>query len=628
MLQEELELLLVAPLAERKALLEQWNVSYRLGTALVDDQVYDSLLESLPLDDEFRQRVGFEVSDQRKTALPIPMYSMDKVKSVEEIHKWMESKRLLSQEKIVITPKFDGLSFLVQPDSGRAYTRGNGSEGQRSDSHFAMLMSKKNSVLPLDLLNRYLIGEVIMPRNVFEENYSQDYRNPRNLVAGLFNQKEAQEALKDVHFIAYGLGDEAENKEHALQLLNQYNTIALPMVSCALGELTEDFLLDLFSKWNVEFELDGLILEINDLPRRRELGREKNNNPCYARAWKGFEASSALSTIRGIQYQVSKDGRLSVVGQLDPIELDGVTVSNVTLNNVSMMVERGWGIGAKVRVIRSGMVIPKIVGTDLRSEPVLPTHCPSCQTELTWSSSGVQLICPNTSQCPAQQIQTAIAFFKIMEIDEVGEKIVEQLYEAGYDSILKICAMEAEDFLKLDRFAEKRAQLIHSSIHSKLKAVPLEQIQHASACFKGLGRKKLALLAHFSKPELKPSLDEVLKVDGFSDITAHAYLAGFRPFWEFVAPLPLRIAEKEAHVDRQQGFCTGLKFCFTGFRDKDMEKAIVAEGGEILSAVSGKTTHVITKDPSSSSSKIQKARELGLLVWGPEELKSFMTRQV
>ena len=623
--QDQLATVLKAPLAERKAKLIEWNSAYRLGTAIVDDQTYDAVLDSLPQDDELRQKIGLDIKDQRKCSLPVPMYSMDKVKTHEEILKWMESKSILPHEKIVLTPKFDGLSFLVQPDSGLAYTRGNGLEGQRSDRHFAMLMSNKISHWPTALKNRYVIGEVIMPKSTFEESYSRDFRNPRNLVAGLFNQKDAQTALRDVHFIAYGLGEEVENKNLALDQLAPFNSLPMPRHTCLLSELNDELLLELFSRWNLDYELDGLIIELDALERRQSLGREKNNNPCYARAWKGFEASSALSTILGLQYQISKDGRLSVVGQLQAIELDGVTVSNVTLNNASMMIERGWGIGAKVRVIRSGMVIPKIVSTDLRVAPELPTNCPSCRTELVWDSNRVHLKCPNSEACPAQHIQAAIAFFKVMEIEEVGEKIVEQLFEAGHNSIAKICALSISDFLLLDRFKEKRAQLIHSSIHSKFQQVVLEQVQHASGCFKGLGQKRLALLKHYNRPELKPKLEDILSVDGFSDITAQAYLSGYEAFWDFVKDLPLTIAEKTKVELSGTARCQGLRFCFTGFRDAGLEQQIVNEGGEIVSGVSGKTTHVVCKDPQSNSSKLVKARELGLTIWGPEELKNFLS---
>lgn len=619
-----LEELLNSPLEIKRSVLESWNESYRKGEPQVGDQSYDRLLETLPEDDRLRQKVGFEVDDgQRKVRLPVPMFSMDKVKSMEEIKKWMESKSIAPNEQVVITPKYDGLSFLVNGKTLQAYTRGNGTEGQRSDAHFQKLLNGRRFEVPKILQDRHLIGEVIMPRAVFEEKYSEDYRNPRNLVAGLFNNKEPQPALADVNFMVYGVSEGEEGKSEILTWLNPLNAVQVPFRRLSLEDLTEELLQASFAEWNLEHEIDGLIVELDDAERRLELGREKNNNPCFARAWKGFEALSASTTIRGIQYQVSKDGRLTMVGQLDPIELDGVTVSNVTLNNAGMMLERGWGIGAKVKVIRSGMVIPKIVGTDDPVAPSLPETCPTCEAELKWNSTRVHLMCRN-SECSAQQIQGAISFFKVMEIDEVGEKIVEQLFEAGYNSVEKILNMSVADFLALERFAEKRAQLIHDNIHGKCQKVPLERLQHASGCFDGMGTKRLALVSRYDSENNTPDFETLLTIDGFSDVTARAYLKGIGPFWAWASKLPITIAATKLVDENATGPCSGMKFCFTGYRDKAAQAKIEELGGQVVSGVSGKTTHVVTKDANGSSSKLKKARGLGIEIWEPEQLNRFL----
>jgi NAD-dependent DNA ligase len=287
-----------------------------------------------------------------------------------------------------------------------------------------------------------------------------------------------------------------------------------------------------------------------------------------------------------------------------------------------MIEAQGWGVGAKVKVIRSGMVIPKIIATLEPVVPSLPDTCPSCQELLSWDANRVQLVCRQPSYCPAQQVQSAISFFNVLGIEEVGDKIVEQLYESGFNSIAKICSMSIEDFENLDRFASKRAKLIHDHIHAKLQNIELEKIQHASGCFKGLGSKRLALCNRFDAPDKKPELEAILSIDGFSDITARAYLKGFDLFWAFVQDLPITIRTPEAKSDN--GTCQNYKFCFTGYRDKTAQAQIEKEGGEVGSSVTGKTTHVVAKDPSGSSSKLKKARDLGLPIWTPAELMEFL----
>lgn len=621
---DDLPEILASDLPRRRALVQAWNEAYRTGEALVSDELFDAVLESLPQDDPLRGETGFEVSDQRKTPLPIPMFSMDKVKSLDEIDRWKSSKSIGDHERVVVTPKYDGLSFLVHGGSGRAFTRGNGVEGQSSDLHFARLRGPAGWAVPDALKNRHLIGEVIMPRATFEEKYAADFRNPRNLVAGLFNAKEAGEALADVHFLAYGLGEEEEDKSEQLKLLDSVNSAPLPRWEGTLGELGEERLQELFGEWGKLYEIDGLIVELESATRRKELGREKNNNPSFARAWKGFEAMSASTTIEEVRFQVSKDGRLAPVGQVEPVELDGVTVSNVTLNNAGMMKLHGWWKGSKVKIIRSGMVIPKIIETLEGVDPRLPVQCPQCDSELKWDANEVHLKCLNRQGCTSQRIQGAVAFFKTLEIEEVGQKVVELFFESGHDSIEKILHLSVEDLMQLDRFAQRRAELVHANVHEKLRDVELEKLQHASGCFEGLGTKRLALVRNFRDPEAQPPLEELLAIHGFSELTAQAYLKGWKPFWDFFSRIPATLADAGEAEAVEGGRCEGMRLCFTGFRDKGLQKSVEANGGEVLSGVSGKTTHLVCKDPTGQSSKIKKARDLGCEIWSVDQLRSFL----
>jgi len=620
----ELEKALELELSERKQLIERWNRAYRAGAAFVEDEVYDAVLESLPEEDPLLEKVGFEVaSDSRKATLPIPMFSMDKVKTMEEIHRWMTSKGLLSEEKIIVTPKYDGLSFLVQASTRKAFTRGNGVEGQQSEGHFKKLLGDRSWCPDPDLGERHVIGEVIMSRQNFINNYASDYRNPRNLVAGLFNQKDPGEALQDVDFIVYGVGEEKESKSRLLELISSLNTKDLPFWTTTLGELTQEILEEKYLLWNESHEIDGLIIEVDDRARRLEVGREKNNNPGYARAWKGFSASSASTVIQKIRFQVSKDGRLAPVASVDPVELDGVTVSNVTLNNASMMEANGWGEGAKVKIIRSGMVIPKIIGTIDLVKPILPVTCPSCDSTLVWDDNHVHLKCAKPEECSESRIQRILSFFKIMEIEEVGGKLVEQLHDQGYDSVKKILSMDVNDFESLDRFAQRKAEVVYESIHSKLQNVALEKVQHASGLFQVLGTKRLALVSHYREPSAPPSKEELETIDGYSDVTAEAYLKAIGAFWSFLDGLPVTLSKPEAMVS-SEGPASGMKVCFTGYRHKEAESVLQKNGAKIVSGVTGKTTHLVCKDPAGMSSKLKKARDLGCVLWGPPELEEFL----
>jgi DNA ligase (NAD+) len=183
--------------------------------------------------------------------------------------------------------------------------------------------------------------------------------------------------------------------------------------------------------------------------------------------------------------------------------------------------------------------------------------------------------------------------------------------------------MTQEDFLKLERFADRKSILIHESIHNKLNEVPLEKVQHASGCFVGLGTKKLALLSLYRDPQNLPSMEELSGIDGYSDISAKAYLEGIGPFWNFLNKLPISISPYRGDV-ASDGPLSGMRMCFTGFRDKGLEATVELSGGKIVSGVNGKTTHLVAKDIEGKSSKLKKAKDLGLILWTQQHLQEFL----
>jgi hypothetical protein len=214
-----------------------------------------------------------------------------------------------------------------------------------------------------------------MPREVFDKNHSYA-KNPRNLVAGKFNDKTPNpEVLKDCEYVRYGMETDEfdfETKSEVLDYLNETQKTIVPYENIEIKDLTEEYLKELFIKWSSQYEIDGVILEVNDLKLQKELGRERNNNPVFARAFKGDFEEVKESKVVSITIQVSKRGYLKPVVNIEPIELDGVTVTNPTGYNFRFIKEMGIGIGSIVKVKRSGMVIPKIIKTVKRVEFEMP----------------------------------------------------------------------------------------------------------------------------------------------------------------------------------------------------------------------------------------------------------------
>lgn len=596
------------------------NEAYRTGTAIISDEEYDNLIDQLPDNDPLRNQVGLEVSGERKEKLPYPMFSMDKVKTMEKLHSWYNSKGITKGTFMIITPKYDGLSFLVNPKG--AYTRGDGIEGQRSDEHLKILNSNKYKTTYID--NTNVIGEVIMKRDTFESKYAEDYKNPRNLVAGMFNKKDPQPSLKDVEYVCYGT-DEELDKQVILDQLNDKQDNMTPYILIEAFTITQDILEEAFEKWGKLFEIDGVIIEVNDNEQRNKIGKERNGNPAYARAYKGFKAKSVWTTIKGITYGVSKEGKLCPVAQVEPVNLGGVTISNVTLNNPKFVNDNYIVEDMKVEIIRSGDVIPKVINCEkLLSLATMPEVCPCCGSKVDWDDTETFLMCRNVD-CSDQQLGRMVSFFEILEVDNVGEGVCKQLYEAGYKTVESVLKLSINDLLNIEGFQKRKAEIVHTNIHKKMKDVALEKLQHASGLFKGLGSKKLKLLNQFDRPTEIPTIEKVVTIDGFSDKSAKVFVDNFTKFWDYIYPMPITIKEKIAVTEG--GKFEGMVVVFTGVRDKDAEAEIEALGGKIGGSVSGKTTHLVCKDKESNSGKVKKAKALGTCtIWELDDLHNFISK--
>ena len=596
------------------------NDAYRLGQPIISDTKYDQLVEELSLlspDDELLTKVGVEITDEtRKGKLPIEMASMNKIKSMNDVDDWSRLKGISKKEMVIITPKYDGLSLCVNEMTSEAWTRGDGEFGQKSSEHYSLIQNHLN--LEKDSF-RFTYGEVMIPKQVFIDKFSTDFANPRNLVAGLLNSKTVSESLKDCQYIKYGAVCNTifDTKQEVLNELNKGQKIKVQYYICELGDLSEGLLIELFHKFSTEFEIDGLIIELNDLSLQNKLGREtSSNNPVWARAFKhpSFEQSAETDVI-GISWNISKQGLLKPILHITPVKLDGVTVSNVTGNNARFVKDLGLGVGAKVVVKRSGMVIPIIADVITPVEFIQPTIE---GVEVDWNEAGIELI--TLTETDDQKLKKIVAFFEILESDNVSEGVITQLWESGYKSIKDILNLKKVDLEKIDRFGKRKAQIVFDSVQKSVSNVQLSKLQHATGIFKGLGSKKLVLLEGFTT---KPTIDQVMSIEGFAEVSAKSYIDSYDIFFDFIKDLPVTIVEK-VEAAKVGTDLDGKSFVFTGVRRADLESVIESRGGKIGSGVSKNTSYLVMKAVGSGSSKEKKAIELGVEVITVEQLETLL----
>lgn len=610
-----------------------YNQHYRAGHPDITDQEYDNLVEILkridPDNDWFKSiEPGFVSSETRKRRLPIPMKSLNKVKNMTEVKKWLSSLGLSATAKVICMPKFDGGSLLVDEQTGMAYSRGGAeNEGQDCSSHVLAANIKRN---PLFL---YTFGEFMISNDSWETHFNgkvspstgEKYKSQRNTATGMLNADIPSSLIKHASFFRYGVGESDNDLFETFYslidfLCEKYDQPKLFKKYLA-GGINEEVLKDLFVVWSKSYPIDGIVIYIDDLHIWDNVGRHQGSgNPLYAVAYKHPDFTAAFKTVvKSIAWNVSKAGALKPVVNIETVNTGDCEMENPTGYNASFVKEMGLAKGAKILVTRSGGVIPKILSTiefapkeeidNMWSELA---ECPSCGSPTQWNGSSVELCCTNPS-CSGRRLAKIIHFFTTCGAENMGEESYSKLFNAGFDTIKKILNITPKDILSIEGFGESTVNDILSNNKKIAEGIELTVLMHASDCFEGIGQKKAQQILDsgdfveiFCDFKYFPSANE-------NDTkTYQSFCNGVIPFYRFVEENELKIKRTPKKEINSDGRCAGMKVCFTGIRDEKLECFIVSEGGEIASGVSKKTTHLIVADISSSTSKTTKAKELGV----------------
>jgi len=651
--------------------IKRLNKKYRDGDPEITDSEYDLLLKTFksvdPENEIFTSGVieVVEVDSDRKETLKYPMFSLDKESSIEEIKKWLINKGLPLSTVLVCTAKYDGISVLKNEKTALVWSRGDGVEGETMHEHYKKLNAKNSNI------EIYTIGEMIIPKPVFAthtfyRDNGEAFRNARNMIAGLKNSDTVSDDLKYAKHVRYGFASEdfTMNKSEQLDFISK-ELNPVPYKIFHADDLKVDELNELFIEWGKEYDIDGLVLDINDKDIRKNLGRERNNNPCYARAYKNPEWS-VINTpaYKDIEWNLSKTKALKPVVLVEPFDVDGVTISRVTGYNAKFIQENQIGEGSILEVIRSGGVIPKITGVIKVGKLALPTHCPSCNTKLEWNENAVDLVC-NNKGCDEINFQKVAFFFVRFNIVGFAEKTIKKVYDAGYNTVGKILSMSFIDIQKIEGMGNLSATKLLKEFDEKIKQAPFEVIGHASGCFENIGSRKLKMINDGIKdmvyapgksyPHFDTFKDSIVKMDlelistmlyfndvykeilsvlnsikGMSDKTSENFLNGLICFNSFMKDLNITISDepkvkKETPKNNTNNMKTtdlkGREFVFTGFRDAELKSFIESCGGVVKDDIRKSTTDLLTKSPDTTSAKAKKAQAIGATVTQVDDFK-------
>lgn len=635
---------------------EVWrhNRLYYEATPEISDEAFDHLLKKVEEIEKKHpewvtsasptQRVGEIATSFHTVAHRIPMLSLANTYSKEELVDFLNRVHKLTGKKgstFSCELKMDGIAITALYEKGifkQGITRGDGKKGDDITSNMRTI-----STLPLQLYGSHVPerlevrGEVFMPHQVFkkinEERKEAEellWANPRNAAAGSLKMLDPSlVAKRGLRVVFYGIAESS-----SAGITSQFESHAY-LKSLGLPVLAEVALCHTLDEiWafadkvrglrtKLPFDIDGIVVKLDDLKEQQRLGNT-DKNPRWAVAYK-FAAEQAVTRIEDILVQVGRTGVLTPVALLQPVFLAGSTIARATLHNEEEVLRKDIRIGDTVTIEKGGDVIPKVVEVDLKKRPShshawkMPTHCPACGAAVVRSPGEVAVRCPNTVGCP-EQVLRRLEFFvckAALDIDNMGEKVVEQLYKRGFvKRPSDIFGLTELQLAQLDGFKAKSINNLLTSIQ-KARTPTLERFIMALG-IKHVGASTAADLAAKTgsiQNLMQMKAEELQNIEGIGSIVATAVTE------YFADPANVQEIERLLHylTPHQQEVITyvdhpfhGKNFVLTGSLEnytRTTAAALIKErGGKVTDSVSKKTDYVLAgTDPGS---KLDKARTL------------------
>ena len=598
-------------------LLREANTAYYNQEPFFTDNQYDivkEFVESKYPSNPVLHEIGAPV-ERNKVILPYPMGSMDKIKpDTNALTNW----RAKFTGPYVLSCKLDGVSGLYTTECSKPklYTRGDGKVGQDISHLIPFLRLPKTKGIVIR-------GEFIIPKALFEAKYKDKFANPRNMVAGIVNHKTINEAIKDLHFVAYEVMKPIRkpSEQMALLLTLDVETVLYKVDTTISNEILSETLLDW--RYNYAYEIDGVIVANDSLYQR------KSGNPEHAFAFKMVLSDQvAEAKVVDVIWAASKDGYLKPRVQIEPINLGGVQITYATGFNGSFINDNKIGVGATIELIRSGDVIPYI------RKVIVPAEEPRMPSiPFKWNDTHVDIMLEDLDSDEIVREKNITGFFRGIGVEGLSTGNIKRIMEAGYDSVAKILKMTIGDFLQVQGFKEKTATKLYDGIREKIEAVSLTTIMSASNMFgRGFSEKKIELIMEsypkvlLSKETDAQKIAKITAIKGMAIKSAEAFVERIPDFINFIKESELikklteGISEKK-DVDQSHPLF-GKSIVITGFRDTALQETLKDIGAKIGSSVSSKTFVVLVKDKEEDTGKANEARKLGILLMTPQEFTS------
>ena len=636
---------------------------YTLDKPSVDDAEYDRLMQELIKiesshpewirEDSPTRKIGGEIIDEFvKVTHEVPMFSLGNVFNEEEIIEFDERiKKSFKNPEYVCELKIDGLAVSIEYKNGklfRAATRGNGVVGEDITHNVKTIKTIPHKLnKDVDITIR---GEIYMGKKSFErlnkyceENNLNKFQNPRNAAAGSIRQLDSNIASKrglDAFLYHYPLTEFKTHYESLNYLKELGFTVNDNIRLCKSIEEVISFVHEWTEKRDtLPYEIDGIVIKVNDIKMQEELGYTAKV-PKWATAYK-FPPEHVLTKLTDIIFTVGRTGQITPNAVLEPVRVMGSTISRATLHNQDYCIEKDIRIGDYVYIYKAGDVIPAVDRVEktrrngTEKEFKMITHCPMCASPLIQKKGNVDFFCEN-EHCPARKIESLIHFTSrgAMNIEGLGEKIVEDFYNYGYiktfSDIYKL-HNKKEELKELEGFGNKSIETMLENIELS-KSNSLERLLFAIG-INGVGAKTAKLLCKYYnnieslKNAKVEELSNIRDIGEILSINIVEYFKDENNLKEIDELIRLgvnttyngkTIIEDENFKDKKF-VITGS---FEGITRDEIKEFIELRGGLTSDSVSKKTNVVLVGEDAGS--KKDKAIELNIEIWNQEKLFEIM----
>jgi len=581
-----------------RAKLVAWDDAYHNGVEAVPDEEYDRNRDKLAVwspNDKYFNKVGADTSASNKVALPFKMPSLKKVRIDKGAADWLDKH----PGEIAILDKLDGSSALVEQNHKETslYSRGNGTVGQNITR---MLPHIKG--IPKNLPDVAVRGELMI--SVADWNkYKEDYDNPRALAnSQVTSTKKFHAAVKDVTFVAHEIvSPKLDWKKARVRLKSLgFKTAETVFFTDPTPKQLEDHLKK--RRAVSPYELDGLVLI--HLRTGDRISFKVDAPPVQVEA-------------KRVEWNISpnKIWKPKVLLKT-PVNIGGVMVKQATGHNARYILEHGIGPGAKIMIVRSGDVIPKVVGVVKKVKPQLPPN-------FKWDANRVEALADELSDEHTNIVNAKrlINACNALGIPGVKLGVATKLVESGIENITDLLNTSLDELQETD-IGNANSIKLDAALKKAKREVTHAALMHASGLWpKGFTTDKfISILDAFPindliqryKTNKRQLRDDIGDIHGLSDTTANVFLKSFAPYIRWVKSLNFRPKKAAPQKMLQSSKFSGREFVFTGIRDEAVKQYILTNGGIVANTVRKSTTDLIIKDENSNSSKTDKAEAQGI----------------